>query len=370
MVSYAKWFTPYWVCLIAGVVLGLGQALDEGAGRLSLRFVFNAIALWGVAYLAFAAAIKRPQLRLYLYGIAIVTASIHTAIVVLDLRSVMPAAYWLSADEYSFLTSLRQQQIVRDAFIRVFPSGSILMTLVFVLLFGKLVLSRLPAMQFTALTSACSLLIVAITLTLSRSLLAFALLGILVTIVMGWRYVSVTAVGKLAAAGIVSIGLIAAVDAGGRSLFERLTERGELLERDANVYSETTIRGLDNTAALTAIADNMVVGLGVPRYTAAYAKRPDAPTDIHPLLVAGLVGGVGAIAAYLIGILGFMRRAAAEIRVNKSLRRVGTPYVAALLVSAAMNLPGTGGTLDGPGLMTTATIVGILGAGLERPECL
>ncbi|OPZ16673.1 MAG: hypothetical protein BWZ10_01373 [candidate division BRC1 bacterium ADurb.BinA364] len=120
---------------------------------------------------------------------------------------------------------------------------------------------------------------------------------------------------------------------------------------DAEIFSEANqARGRDNISSIAAIRDHPVFGVGSPRYPVEYSLRTVPPTDIHPLLTVGLVGGIPAMILVmqlqLFPLYYFIRR----VREGSAPGSI-LPHAAALATSALLlNTLGGGGSLEGSGV--------------------
>jgi hypothetical protein len=121
---------------------------------------------------------------------------------------------------------------------------------------------------------------------------------------------------------------------------------------DSEIFSEeNAARGRDNLAALAAIEDHPVFGLGNSRYPSQYSLRSDTQSDTHPMLVVGLVGGYPAM---ILMLLMEVRLFLPELR--KAWRHPAgdqvLPFAAILIMNTfALNMIGAGGSLMGPPIL-------------------
>jgi hypothetical protein len=121
---------------------------------------------------------------------------------------------------------------------------------------------------------------------------------------------------------------------------------------------EYSPRTKDNIASLNAIIDHPIMGLRTPRYTPSYSLREVPPTDIHPLLQIGLVGGIIGI-LLVIRLFIMLLKLGIKMRQNIQKREVLATYLPLILLSIAINSLGAGGTLTGRGLLAMSILFGL-----------
>jgi O-antigen ligase len=133
--------------------------------------------------------------------------------------------------------------------------------------------------------------------------------------------------------------------------------------KDSRVLSLETIRGMDNLASISAIWERPWYGWGIPCYPEWHSLRPDSPTDIHSMLMMGLIGGIPLIFLTLRLQWVLVRKFWTACRHEPAAQKVVLPYVAVLTTTMlVINLIGTWGTLTGRGLMVMCIFIGLLAA--------
>ena len=132
--------------------------------------------------------------------------------------------------------------------------------------------------------------------------------------------------------------------------------RIELLSgSDSDIFSERNVaRGKDNLAALAAISDRPIFGWGSPRYPTEYSLRNEPPSDTHPMLELGIVGGVPAMLFMMLLEIRLFLPALGDLWRRPSAVQM-LPFVAILIMNAfALNMIGAGGSLTGPPILVIA----------------
>lgn len=345
IVPYCAWQA---LCTVLGAIDWAGTDYF----RFTLRYQLSAVLPWA-ALLALRTFRKDvPKLFSLLFHIALVTAIVHIVIQVLDLRQIMQSAYWDDSvsGEFSFVLRDRMTWVAREEFVRALPQGLHIMLFCAVFDFAAFLTRGASAWRLLRGCVLSAGLLITITRSIAASLVGGILLAALLHLLAGRR--SLRLLARAPALVLLLALSVLAYDQARPGFIDQWWKRAAALSgSDTEIFSEANLgRGLDNLASLAVIRDHPVLGIGTPRYPIEYSLRRVPPTDIHPLLLIGLVGGVPAILLalnlQLLPILHFTRR-----------MRDGTapmsilPHTAALATSALLlNTLGGGGTLGGSGI--------------------
>jgi O-antigen ligase len=299
----------------------------------------------------------------------VVTALVHVVLQVTDYRPLMLAAYsTVSSDgEYAYILTQATNTLNTAEFYRALPQGTTLM-----LFFAVLYTARYCLMgKFSQRQLSVILLLVgALAITFTRSILASLIAGVTFALVLAsWaRAFRVKMAMRLVAIITLCFASGVVYETIHSGFWGYWTQRiEELSGADSQVFSaDNQTRGVDNVASLNAIRDHPFIGLGTPRYPADYSLRFDPATDIHPMLQIGLVGGIPAILLVVWLQVSIIWHFAKRIRRHWRTGSGVTPFLAVLCMSAlVINAIGGGGTLLGTGILALSVFT----VEMARQEC-
>lgn len=332
--------------------------------RYGIRFFLNGIIPWLIIWIVWELRYYKDKILYSVALITIITALMHIVIQGTDYRAIMPLAYWGNpAEEYMFVYEQRMESLGYETLVRALPQGVMLIIFFSVYYFSKYIIGTYRQKIFFILSVIC---FIAILITVTRSLLFSALCGFLITIFMAvyYRLYDFTRTSRLFNVIILLVFMIGAYSVVSPSFLnlwqERLTDLR--VGSDAKVFStENPARGLDNIASLEAIKDSPFLGHGYPRYHHKYSYRLVPPTDIHPLLQIGLVGGIPAILLFLrLLFLIIWKIGLPSLGDSERIFRI-LPFTGVLIMTACVvNTIGAGGTINGNGLIAMTLFIGLL----------
>jgi O-antigen ligase len=323
--------------------------------RLAIRFLVSAILPWTSLYiLRRLPTIVGHKVFQTAYYLTLLTAVVHIALQLTDFRPAMQAAYWWIPENTEYNFAYVQQWIKDEAFVRGLPQGILLILFFAVLKASEFILER--NQRTIRNLSVAVILFSALFITVTRSLMACLAAGLLILLGLAAFTVRLRMSHVIRITGLLAVFMGAALLYNGLrpGFFDFWSARMVRLSGvDSDIFSEDNeARGRDNLAAMAAIADNPVFGLGTPRYPDEYSLRSGPPTDTHPLLEIGLVGGIPAILLILSLQVCLFLPALKKARRNASAARELVPFVAILMMSAfAVNMIGGGGTIVGPPIL-------------------
>ncbi len=356
IVPYVIWQT---LCAGRGLIVWAGSEHF----RFALRFVLSGVLPWLLPLIALRYYDRTHSLFRAAFWIAFATAAVHLGIQLFDYRPIMQAAYIPPAPEggeYGFVVEAMRLWIAQASIVRLLPQGILLIMFFAVFAAATFILNGWSRSKWPLIATV--VLSAAVFITVARNLLFSLLAGVAAAVVLAFAFglVRTRTMNRL----LISFAAVAALATGVAALSPRLIglwrDRVEqLFGEDSQIFSEENrARGRDNLAAMSAIADNPVFGLGTSRYPQEYSLRLEPATDTHPMLGIGLVGGIPAMLLVIrlqwLLIMGLVR----EIRRDRRLGRPLVPFLAVVVVNAlVVNLSGAGGSLYGTGLLAFVIFV-------------
>jgi O-antigen ligase len=213
-----------------------------------------------------------------------------------------------------------------------------------------------------------ALLFVSLLVTVTRSLVGLSLAGCFLATVLGTRLgIAHRAIARVAYGAVAFAAMVVALlmSPYGEAWIERIDD----FSNDSRIFSEETVRGINNLSALEAIQARPLWGYGMARYPDAYSRVAQI-SDIHPLLEVGLFGGVAAIVLavrlHWLLLSGFWLACKAERLL--ALRML--PYFTIFALSFLVNSAGAGGSLAGTGLLGIAVFAGLMAADFADPDTM
>lgn len=342
---------PY--CLWQSLCIFRGLATSSGSDtmRLGLRFLLSGVLPWASLYVL-AKLHKQESQKVFIiaYYIAFATACVHIGLQVSDYRPAMKAAYfWIPTNSEQDFTWM-QQWINNNAFVRGLPQGILLILFFTLFKLSDFVVSR-GKVAYHSLGAAI-VLFSAILITVTRSYMLILAVGLAILLALAAlaRHVDTRTVVRCAILFSLFLAAGQLYDTARPGFFRFWSERITQFEGiDSQIFSqENTARGWDNLAALRAIGDHPLFGVGMPRSPSEYLLRDGPPTDTHPMLDVGLVGGIPAMLLIILMqirlFLPFLKYLSTHPpAINESLALVSVLFMNVV----AVNGSGGGGTLFG-----------------------
>jgi hypothetical protein len=288
------------------------------------------------------------------YVITIVTAIVHVAIQLSGNRPVMKAAYYL-IQEGADLYAVFVEDSLQDKFVRGLPQGLILMLFFLVLNVGQLIFNK--ARPRIGTVAATMLIFSALFITLTRSVMICFLAGTLVCAALALlaKSFNTKAAARALAVCLALVASAATYEAIRPGFLEEWSERVVLLStgEDSKIFSkENGSRGLDNLASIAAISDHPVMGFGTPYYPQEYSLRNDTFSDVHPMLMVGVLGGIPGMLLIVWLQWELFFPCLKDLWRRREAARELVPFVSVLIVSmCVLNVLGGGGTIYGPPIL-------------------
>ncbi|MDO8304052.1 MAG: hypothetical protein Q7T18_12515 [Sedimentisphaerales bacterium] len=361
ILPYLIWFAA---CCLIGIIWGTGGYPIT----LLIRHTIAAVLPWSLVVFVW---FMRDQVKKMIKMAIIVasgTALVHIAIQLFDMRSWMYAAYWASAsgiDEY-------QEYLINEGdFVRGLPRGIILMLYCQIFCFSAYLTSKDSLRKNPVFLLLSLLQVIAIGITFTRSLMAEAIAGCGLAVVLASKVGDMRKLvqKKMFGAFFVGVFCLVIIMAAKPQIFDYWGERVQNLQDDLWIFSTETVRGIDNVASLKAISDKPLFGWGMFVYPDAYSFRETHPTDIHPLLEIGLVGGIPCIMLFVYLQWTVASRFFINSRNDMNLRGLMLPYFTVIITTLlVINTIGAGGTISGPGLIAMALFIGFMAAEFENAK--
>lgn len=351
------------ICSAIGIPYWWGSPMQGYA----LRLLLIAVLPWILVATVYLLRHEHRRVLRVVVGVAVVTALVHLALQLLDLRALMEPAYWFYVEETEYLRDQRLDWVYERDFVRGSPQGILLITYVAIFWFARFLGS--PRAR-PALLAGSAVLMLAVLITLTRALLVQLVVGCGLAALL-WLWVSLhqssaaflQRAHRLAGAGILVVLALLVMAIVRPGFFEAWGERLASLAVEKNFLSEEsdTIRGEDNAASLRAIADSPLVGWGIARYPQRYAPRGDLPPDnIQPLLMLALSGGVLNVVLALRLLLLILYRFARQAFSRLDLFGQLIPFFVLIVAMLVLNITGGGGTINGTFQGVTLTVSAIL----------
>lgn len=357
---------PYVIWQSVCVLLGFFLWPDPDFSRSGLRFLVSGVFPWVIILIFILRPNVAQQVLRYAIMLAMITACIHILIQVFDYRPIMELAYWRFSNlgELSWGDQDRLRMLIEAEFLRGLPQG--IMMILFFAIFYWAKLQESQKKKFV-ITCAFMILTVAISITITRSLMVLLIVGCIIASIITASAKGIIRL-KVFRNIIILIVIIAitgfvydVVRPGFVGEWEnRITALSK--ESDAKILSyENKARGLDNIASLHAIADNPWLGLGITLYPTKYSLRSGEATDSHPLIVVALVGGLPAVILLLRLLLMILWHFGRYRFINKANYSEALPLIAVLITAIFfVNTIGGGGTLFGNGLIIMCIFISAL----------
>ena len=351
---------PYLIWLAIFSLLGAISGFWKQSFTVQVRQTISFILPWSVIAIVWFMRDRAKEILKMVIFVASVTALVHLAIQLLDYRPIMYAAYWRSAvgiGEY-------QQYILdREVFTRGLPQGIMLMLFCLIYCFSRYIIGSGGRQNIRLFLLLYFLQFMAIGITFTRSLMFTIIAGCVLAVAIAARMsiLSNMAKKRIAALIVLSVTFCIVLAAVSPNIIEFWVERINLLSDDRTIYTENTIRGMDNLAAISAISDRPFWGWGEFAYPDAYSLRATGSTDIHPLLQLGLVGGIPCILLFIRLLWVLLRKFWIYSRSSMDLRKVLLPYLTLIATALlVINTIGAGGTTSGSSLISFALFIGLM----------
>ncbi len=366
ILPYVIWQT---ICCARGILIWQGTEHF----RFAIRFLISGVFTWSLVAIVWTMRHQAKDILRIALVVAFVTALVHIAIQLFDYRPIMEAAYWRLSEEYDFVAQSRERWLVKEDFVRGLPQGITLILYVLLYSFCNLLIWKAKNKSRTFMLMVFTTSLLAIAITFTRSLAAQAIAGCLaaVSFALILRLVRTQVIISRMALGVVGVLLVLAGYAAVKPGFSNFwKERIQSFDSaDHKIFSEENkARGLDNISALNAIKDSPFFGCGTSRYPERYSFRDVPPTDIHPLLQVGLIGGIlGMILIVRLQWVIFWRFWRASINDKEHQRQLIGYFSIIATTALVINLCGAGGTLSGNSLITMALFVGLMAAEFTNP---
>jgi len=364
---YVMWQTA---CCIRGIVIWQGTEHF----RFAVRYLISGLFPWSLIAIVWTMRNRTREIWQIVFALVFITALLHTAIQVLDYRPIMTSAYWVSTTEFDFLADGREYHLWTDDFVRGLPQGLFLMIYVVVYIFAHLFCRERYdwSSAFEVLFVVMQILALVVTFTRTSTFQAITGCLVVVCLAAAFRLMPMRALVSRLTVGVFILILILVGYGMVRPGFADLwNERIEQLFGSADykiLSEENEARGRDNVASCNAIRDHPILGCGTPRYPDEYSLRDVPPTDIHPLLQIGLVGGIPAIVLVLrLQWVIFWRFWRASVNNRACQRRLLGYFSVIALTGVFINLCGAGGTLLGNSLLSMTLFIGLMAAEFADP---
>lgn len=354
--------TPYliWlmICIIRAAIFGNTEGYSSSPVRTVLSFIYP----WSILLVIWFLRTRKGEIISLIIGVAFVTAIIHLVIQLLDIREIVELAYEGFYPRSDIQIEIMEKRILYDDFVRELPMGMFLLMFSGIYSFFKY-LSGIKNKYWGSFWLFSALVqLMAIAITFTRSLTSQILAGYLFVIIfiLSAGYPFRMIVRKLLPVFFIGVMCFSLICVAKSEIIDFWGVRIESSPEDFQIYSDDTVRGLDNQAAVNAIQDSPFFGWGGFKVPEKYFSR-EFTTEVHPLLETGLVGGFPGIALaiyfQLSLLIGFFYAAK-----NSSLLKLKlAPYFSILLVALLIvNTCGAGGTLSGRGLMQQIFFVGLM----------
>ena len=359
---------PYliWLAIFSllGMISSSGAQSFSGQVRRTISFILP----WSVIAIVWFMRDRAKDILKMVVFVASATALVHLAIQLLDYRDVMYDAYWRSAEGIGVY---QQYKIDQEVFSRGLPQGIALMMFCLLYCFSMYMIDNGGQQNSRLFLLLYFLQFMAIGITFTRSLMFAIIAGCFLAVAFAARMsiLNNMARKRISALIVLSIIFVIVLAAVSPNIVEFWVERINLLSVDRQIYTEDTIRGLDNLAAISAIGDRPFWGWGEFTYPNAYSLRATHSTDIHPLLQLGLVGGIPCILLFIRLLWLLLRRFWIYSRNSMDLRQVLLPYLTIIATALlVINTIGAGGTTSGPSLIAFALFIGLMAAEVENSE--
>lgn len=366
ILPYVIWQT---VCCARGILIWQGTEYF----RFAIRFLISGVFTWSLVVIVWTMRHQAKDILRTALVVAFVTALVHIAIQFFDYRPIMESAYWMYNEEYDFVAQNRDRWVGMEDFVRSLPQGIILMLFSLIYAFSYLLTKWKHNSYGIYMLFLFIVQVMAIAITFTRSLAVEVILGCLLaaSFALTLRLVPTPVIISRTALGLIGVLLVlvgyTVVKPGFSDLWEERIKAFGFV--DYKIFSEENeARGRDNIASLNAIADHPFFGCGTSRHPDKYSLRQVPPTDIHPLLKVGLIGGIlGILLAIRLQWVVFQRFWRASINDKQRQRQLLCYFSIIATTALVINVCGAGGTLSGYSLITMALFVGLMAAEFANP---
>ena len=346
---------PYCAWQTFCIILGLSHSA-AGDFRFMIRALLSAVLPWVSLYiLAKLSPEEGQEVFSAMYYLMLGTACIHLLLQVTDYRPAMTAAYWFIPANTEYDLSWVKQSIDGDAFFRGLPQGIDCIIFFTLIKLSDYVFGQERRSTFASTASAI-VLFCALFITVTRSFVVILAAGTIILVGLALLTFQAKIGHAIKIGGILCFFVSAALvyNAVRPGFLEFWSQRiNEFSGADSQIFSaENKARGLDNIAAMNAIRDYPLLGVGMARIPIEYSLRDGPPTDTHPMLEIGLIGGIPAIIlVVLLQTRLFWLPLSAAFR-NTAVARESIPLISVIIMNAfVLNMAGGGGTLFGPSIL-------------------
>jgi hypothetical protein len=259
---------------------------------------------------------------------------------------------------------------LQEEFVRGLPQAMLLMLFFLVLNVGQLIFSK--ARPRIGAIAATMLIFFAITLTLTRSVMICFLAGTLICAALALvaKCFNAKAPMRALAVCLTLVVSAAAYEAIRPGFLQAWSERIALLSGvDSQVFSaENGARGLDNLASIAAISDHPVMGFGTPYYPEEYSLRSGTFSDVHPMLMVGVLGGIPGMLLIVWLQWELFFPCLRDLWRRREAARELVPFVSVLIMSmCVLNVIGGGGSIYGPPILCVVIFTNEMWSRRPRP---
>jgi hypothetical protein len=343
---------PYCWWQILCILVGLGYTIQsESTLRFGLRFLLSGVYPWlGLYILARLSIDDGQKVFKTAYHLALLTACIHILIQLTDSRSVMNAAYFWVPENSEYDLSWMQKWVEQETFVRGLPQGIALILFFALLKMAEYVFAS--GHRRLADLTAAAVLFSALFITVTRSLIIVLAAGVIILLSLAFLTLRMNMVRAARTVGVFVFlaGAAMLYDVARPGFLDYWSQRiNKLSGADSQILSEENMaRGVDNIAAIRAIGDHPVFGLGTSRAPSEYSLRNGPPTDTHPMLTIGIVGGIPAMLLIVLTQVRLFLPSLSDVLHGRFAGNELLPFVSIMLMSTfALNLSGGGGTIYG-----------------------
>ncbi|MEO5327047.1 MAG: hypothetical protein H7829_02270 [Magnetococcus sp. THC-1_WYH] len=359
---------PYLVWMVLCLILGVVEGHPDVELVQQIRAAGIRLFPWSLVLVVWMLRSRADIILKVALGVATLTALVHVVIQIIDNRTVLMAAYYFLRDTQDAWILVRQALTEKAELVRGIPQGIVLMVSTLVFLFTRFISGQSQRPKFDL--ALAGIQVIAIAITITRSLVATFVLGIFMGIVFGLRRRarSRTLFERTILSVIGGIFFLGAFFASNTIYLETWLERFAELGQDVAIYSAETNRGLDNVSSWNAIMEKPIFGWGYHVYPSQFAIGPMLGNDIHPVLENGLFGGWVAVAMTIFMFIALVKRFQEAGRRDRKVAIRLLPYLAVFSSYLILNSIGAGGSLTGKGLIAMALFIGIALAEMSQLE--
>ena len=359
---------PYVIWLAIFSLLSVPNYFEEQSFTIHVRRIISFVLPWSIVAVVWFMRDRAKEILKIVIFVASATALVHIAIQLLDYRFVTYAAYWRS---FSGISEYQQYVLDNEVFVRGLPQGIMLMLFCLIYCFSKYTISGGGRQNSHLYLLLYILQFIAIGITFTRSLMFEVIVGSVIALVLSAKMTILNnrAMKRAFTLMVLLVTFIIALTAAKPNITEFWFERIEQFSNDKLIFTPYTIRGMDNLAAIHAIGDRPFWGWGDFQYPDVYSIRDTGPTDIHPLLQLGLVGGIPCILLFIRLMWVLLKKFWIYSRNSMDMRKVLLPYLTIIATALfVINIIGAGGTTYGPGLIALALFIGLMFAEVVNLE--